>query len=539
MSKDAPAPVTIGPNDPLSIHDLACVVHRGANVALSDEARHAVAEAHHFVERLVDERRIVYGITTGYGPLAGTYIDPSRSADLQRNLLHHLRAGVGPLLCDEHVLAMMVARAASLSLGHSGVRPQTLDLLISMINRRILPEVPSMGTVGASGDLTPLAHVAGAMLGEGRVRVARRSMSASQALAANGLTPLAPGPKEAIALVNGTSAMTGIAAVNGAEARAAMNLALRSAFLYGEVMGARAEAFDPRVGQVRAHPGQAFVHEQLERLAADSSRLERASSTTAELPRHDPDGGAVTNGVYAGRQIIQDPYSLRCIPQLYGAAFDSLLFHDAGVALELQSVTDNPLLFPEEDAVLQGGNFFGQHVAFASDALANALIVVAGHLERSIDRLTDPVRSNGLPPMLQEREPGVQSGFMGAQVTATSLHAEMRTRATPGSVQSIPTNAANQDVVTMGTIAARNAAWQMERVWELLSIQVLTLSQAAELRSRKDGAASPDEAGFSTSSVQLIHFVRERCPPLDNDRALSDEIVMLAQELRHDALSLS
>jgi tyrosine ammonia-lyase len=500
MSSSKAETVAVGPDSLLTIARLARVV-------LSTAAESVVRRANRFVEQLIRERRIVYGITTGFGPL----------------------------LPSEQVVAMMVARAGSLAQGHSGVRPETISLLIAIANARIVPHVPSMGTVGASGDLTPLAHMAGALLGEGEVHWNGTIVPARDALAANGLAALVPGPKEAIALVNGTSTMSGIAALNGAEAHAQLELAIRSALLYAEIMEGRSEAFDPRIGAVRPHSGQARVHSLFADETAARSRLRRTSSTKEELPLA-TEHTAAGSGVFANRPIIQDPYSVRCIPQLYGAALDALQFHNDIVNTELSSVTDNPILFPDDDTVLQGGNFFGQHVGLASDALTNALIIVAGHVERSVDRLTDPVRSNGLPPMLQSREPGLQSGFMGIQVTATALHAEMRTRATPASIQSISTNAGNQDIVTMGTIAARNTSWHIERLWELLAIQMIVLAQAAELRSAAGSHGDPRAAGFSFSSLDLVQLVRSHIPPLGDDRPLSGEIGTLADVLRGYAL---
>lgn len=515
--------VFLGPDTAIGVSELSAVAHGRAKPVLTSRAEVAVEAAHRLVGRLIAQRRIVYGITTGFGPLAGTYVDPSRSEELQRNLLSHLRSGVGPALPKIQVRAMMTARAASLARGHSGISPESLRLLIDMVNRDVVPLVPEMGTVGASGDLTPLAHMAAVLVGEGEARFRDTPMPAADALAAAGLRPVTLGPKEAIALVNGTSAMTGIAALAGHDFDSLLDLAVRSALLYAELFQARFEAFDRRLGEVRPHPGQKRVHERFTDLSSDGARLRFEPSTTGRLPT----GGAET-GVFANGHIIQDPYSIRCVPQLYGAAFDVLEYHRRTVETEISSVTDNPILIPDEDAVLHGGNFFGQHVAFVSDSLTNAVIAVAAHVERTVDRITDPLRSAGLPPMLQPREPGLQSGFMGAGVTATALVAEMRTRAMPASIQSISTNAANQDIVTMGTIAARNSAWQVARLRDLVAIQLLVLAQAAELRAGRLGL---EAAGFSSSSRDLVAMVRRVAPPLEDDRALSEDIARLAASL--------
>jgi tyrosine ammonia-lyase len=587
----------IGPDSPLTLPALARIAAVPEAIHFSAASRERVASAAAFLERLVAERRVVYGITTGFGPLAGTWIDPSRSEELQTYLLAHLRSGVGPPLPREAVRAMMVARLASLSRGHSGIRMETLELLAAMVERDVTPVVPSMGTVGASGDLTPLAHMAATLQGEGEVLVEGVVRPAGEGLRRVGLEPIVFGPKEAIALVNGTSTMTAIAALNGEAAERQLHLAVALGLLYAEIFGARSEAFDHRVGDLRPHPGQLKVHDLIAARTADGSRLDRSSSTTGALPRAGSgsggtpdgaagvvpgaaveapqtvggggpgDGGGPGNGVIGNQRIVQDPYSMRCIPQLYGAAFDTLAFHNATVERELNAVTDNPLLFPEDDTVIQAGNFFGQHVAAVSDALTAALVTVAGHIERTIDRVTDPVRSEGLPAMLQPREPGLQSGLMGAQVTATAILAEMRTRTVPAGTQSIATNAANQDVVTMGTIAARTAAWQVERLWDLLAIQAIAMAQAMELRekaesgeaaAKNDGRAvahpgthpgarsanGGDEAqrdgvarsDFSSASRRLVAAVRTIVPTLENDRALSGDIARLAGAMRSGAV---
>lgn len=511
----------IGPDAPLTIAGLARVAARPEPVHLTVLARERIAAAAAFLDRIVADRRVVYGITTGFGPLAGTWIDPARAEDLQTYLLAHLRAGVGPPLPRPAVRGMMLARLASLAQGHSGIGPGPLELLAAMLERDVTPVVPEMGTVGASGDLTPLAHMAATLQGEGEVLVGDRRLPADEGLAAAGLEPVRFGPKEAIALVNGTSTMTAIAALNGAAVERQVMLAVELGLLYAEIFGARAEAYDRRVGAVRPHPGQVRVHELIATWTAGGSRLEPTSSTTGRLPEDAP------GGIAAGQRVVQDPYTIRCIPQLYGAVFDTVRFHNEGVERELNAVSDNPLLFPDDGEIIQAGNFFGQHVAAASDALTAGIITVAGHIERSIDRVTDPLRSAGLPPMLQAREPGLQSGLMGAQVSATALLAEMRTRATPAGIQSIPTNAGNQDVVTMGTIAARNAAWQVERLWDLLAIQGIAMAQAAELRGR---------AEFSPPAQALVRAIRRWVPPLEDDRALSGDISCLADALRRGAI---
>ena len=501
--------------------DVADVARGRRRAVLGDVARRRIADAHAVLQRMVGERRRIYGVTTGFGPLASHPVAPEHAATLQRHLVHHLAAGVGAPLAPEHVRATMAARAASLARGHSGVAAPVVQLLLDMLERDVLPVVPECGTVGASGDLTPLAHVALAMMGEGEATHAGTRLPAAEALARAGLAPIAFGDKEALALVNGTSCMTGIAAVNAVRTREAVDLALRLAVLHAEVLVGRREAWDGRFAVARPHAGQAAVHARLAELAAGSARL----VPSVQPPPVLDEGGADARGLLPEGENPQDPYTTRCVPQLVGAILDVLDFHDRLVATELRSATDNPLVFAADDAVLHGGNFFGQHVAFASDALATAIVTLAGWTERALARVVDRARNGGLPAFLHGGTDGLDSGFMGAQVTATALVAEMRAQCLPASVQSLPTNADNQDVVTMGTIAARKAARQLELLRRLQAIQALALAQAAELRT------GPSLVGFAAESRALVAWVRELAPPLGRDRPLSAEIERVAAAL--------
>jgi tyrosine ammonia-lyase len=497
---------------PLKPADVAAVADARAAVVLSPAACAAVERSRGWLEAAVAEGQLIYGVTTGYGPLATRHICPEQSADLQRNLVYHLASGVGAPLSPRQTRAIMLARANSLAQGHSAIRLSSLRLLLGCVNADVLPLIPRMGTVGASGDLTPLAHLTRGLMGEGRVLFRGEMRSAAEALRAAGLEPLAPTHKEGLALVNGTSAMTGIAALNAVDARTALELSLRLTVLYAELLRGRSGAWDPRLATVRPHPGQSEVTDRLRELAASSLRL-RAPAVEHTTARD----GAVARHAEA----LQDPYTIRCAPQVYGAVMDVLSFHEQVVATELNAVTDNPVFFG--DGVVHGGNFYGQHVAFASDALMTALVKMAVVAERRIARITDEAQNGGLPPFLQARQPGLQSGFMGAQVTATALVAEMRAKAVPASVQSIPTNANNQDVVSLGTIAARKAAEMLDHLFDVLAIEAMILVQGFELRGG---------AGFATSSVALARQVRKDVAPLVQDRPLADDIANLSGALR-------
>ncbi len=285
--------------------------------------------------------------------------------------------------------------------------------------------------------------------------------------------------------------------------------------LYAELLGGRAEAFQVPIGAARPHPGQLRAHDWLTALSSDSRRLQGTAAPAARLAEE-------PGRVAADRPLPQDPYSIRCLPQALGAVLDSIAFHNQNVARELSAASDNPLLFPETEQVLHGGNFFGQHLAFAADGLNNALVQLAVHSERRIARITDPVRNGDLPAFLHPQEPGLHSGFMGAQVTASALVAEMRTEAHPASIQSVPTNADNQDIVPMSTLAARRAATNLGHLQRILAIEALILTQGYEL-------AGGD--GFAAASCSTAAWVREIAPPLEADRPLAEEITHVAEAL--------
>ena len=490
----------------------------GAGATLGDAARARVADAQATLERAIAARRRIYGVTTGYGPLASHPVTPEQSATLQRNLVYHLASGVGPPFTDRQVRAIMAARVASLARGHSGIGHELLDLVLNCLNRGVHPVVPCMGTVGASGDLTPLAHVALALMGEGECTLDGHRYPSAVALQVAGLRPVQLGPKEGIALVNGTSAMTGVAALNAVRASRLVRLAFRSAVAHAEVFTGRREAWDPRFGIARPHRGQRLAHQRLQRLIQGSSRLLNYDDLP---PRLDESG--LADGLLPEGELPQDAYTIRCVPQLFGAVLDVLRFHQETVHTELRSASDNPLVFPDEEALLHGGNFYGQHISFASDALMLAIVKTAVWSERAIARLTDRARNQGLPAFLHGGPAGLNSGFMGAQVTASALVAELRSRAHPASIQSISTNADNQDVVTLGTIAARKASEALDLAWNVLAIQAMTLAQAVELR-----AGNGSGGAFSASTEELVALVRTAHPPLTTDRPLSPEIARVA-----------
>ena len=505
----------------VGLDDVWAIAVDGLRVDASSEAYVRMAASEALLTRFISERRRVYGVTTGYGPEARYDVRPDMAHRLQRNLLYHLATGVGAPLSPTLTRAMMIARIANLMRGHSAMSRPTFTLLLECLNRNVLPVVPEMGTVGASGDLTPLAHLGLLLIGEGEATFGGERLAAAEALTRAGLVPVELGAKDGLALVNGTAAMTGIAAVNGVRAERALHVALRLGAMYAECLGAHGEAFDARFGLARPHVGQQQAHRLLA-VWLDCSRRIRPSVQPPAFLEADEFIGT------SARELPQDPYSIRCLPQIFGAAFDVLAFHNGIVAIELNAATDNPLVFADDEAVLHGGNFFGQHVGSASDALMLSVINVAVHAERAIARLTDAQQNHGLPAFLHALPSGLNSGFMGAQVTASAIVAEMRSLAIPASIQSIPTNANNQDVVPMGTIAARKTSRLLDLLWLVLAIEGMILAQAVELIDER-GANATD---FAPQSRRFVSWIRRYSAHLAADRPLSNEISALADALQ-------
>jgi tyrosine ammonia-lyase len=517
-ARETAGAIIFDPRQPLSIESAWDLSEGSHEAALSTAGKQRLAQGREFLDRLIRDRRRVYGVTTGYGPLACHHVDPSAAPVLQRNLIYHLASGVGAPFSRAETRAILTARLASLSRGHSGIRPASFEYLLHCLNANIIPVVPSQGTVGASGDLTPLAHIALAYLGEGEIWAGEERAPAAGVLRAHGLPPLDLAAKEGLALVNGTAAMTGIAVRNAERSRRAVELSLRLNLLYAELLNGKREAYTLPIARLRPHPGQLWAARVLDRLAESSARLEPVNdhATIAE---------AAPGGVAPDQPILQDAYSIRCAPQILGAVRDVIDQHAAVTEIELNAVTDNPLLFPEEDMVRHGGNFHGMPLALASDSLHNAIVTLAVLSERRTARLCDPLLNQGLPAFLQPDRTGLQSGFMGAQVTASALVAEMRSLSVPASIQSIPTNNNNQDFVPMGTIAARKASAALESLYHVLSIEAMALTQAMELR------LAADDSPFSDSSHALAAFVRESAATLTADRPLSRDIERLSSRL--------
>jgi histidine ammonia-lyase len=487
----------------LRLEEVETVARGGARVTLSPAAARKVQKAHEVVLRILDGGAQVYGVNTGFGHLKDIRIPRDQLDLLQLNLIRSHCAGVGPALPADATRALMFLRAHVLARGHSGVRPHVIETLLAHLNADLLPVVPEQGSVGASGDLAPLAHVALSLLGEGEATFRGRRMAAAEAVRAAGIEPLRLLPKEGLALVNGTQLILAIGtlALLGAESLAVAADIAGACSL--EALKGSHKAFDPRLHALRPHAGQAASAANLRTLLQDS-----------EVNRSHADCGRV-----------QDAYSLRCMPQVHGAAREGLRFVRSVLETELNSVTDNPIIFPDEGDLVSGGNFHGEAPALALDCLAIATAEIASISERRVERLMNPTFS-GLPPFLS-RNPGVNSGLMMAQVSAAALVSENKILAHPASVDSIPTEAGQEDHVSMGPIAARKARSVVAQARVVVAIETLCACQALDL-IRPLRAGRGVEAAFRT--------VRAAVPFMESDRVLAGDIAAVESILRDGTL---
>ena len=489
----------------LTLEQVTAVARDRARVSLAPYARQRAGRARQIVDDLVTRGAVAYGVTTGFGKLSDVAIPPDRLAELQVNLIRSHAAGVGDLLPEREVRAMMVLRANLVAKGYSGARLDIAELLIGMLNAGLWPPVPEQGSVGASGDLAPLAHLALTLIGEGSLTCGASAGPSADMLRAARLAPVVLQPKEGLVLINGTQAHTAIAALALVDAHRLWRIAHAAGAMSLEALLGTPVAFDPRIQDVRGQLGQAASAAYLRELLADSEIRE---SHRTNDPR------------------VQDAYALRCMPQVHGPVLDAMDFAAAIIGRELNAATDNPLVF-ENGELLSGGNFHGQSVAMVLDFLAIALTNLATISERRIDRLVHPDMNQGLPPFLT-RDAGVNSGFMMAQVTAASLASECKVLSHPASVDTIPTDGNKEDVVPM----AMAAAWKLRRVVRnvryVLAIELMCAAQGIDYRR-------PLKPG---RGVALVHdAVRKVVAPLERDRVLSSDIERLAAAIMNDELA--
>lgn len=480
---------------PLSVEQVEQVARGRAKVALALAAEKRILRSEKYLEKQVASGKLIYGVNTGFGLLSNVRIKNEDIESLQVNLLRSHACGMGEPLEEEEVRAMLLLRAANLAAGHSGVRLKTVQQIIDCLNRGVHPVIPSQGSVGASGDLAPLSHLALVLIGEGKARYKGRNLSGAAALKAAGLKPLRLGPKEGLALINGTQFMTAIGALALLDAERLALLAETSGAMTLEAVRGTTVAFSPEIHDARPHAGQREVAARLRSLLNPPSAIARSHADCAR---------------------VQDPYSLRCMPQVHGASVDALKWVRGVVTTEINSVTDNPLVFPESGKVLSGGNFHGQYVSMALDFLAIAVAELASISEQRIEKLINPAFSE-LPAFLTSGS-GLNSGFMIIQVAAASLVSENKTLAHPACVDSIPTSADKEDHVSMGAWAARKAKQVVANSRKVIAMELFAASQGIDLL-RPLRSTEPIE--------KAIKKIRRRVPKVTADRFFHEDLISI------------
>jgi histidine ammonia-lyase len=485
----------------LSLEQVADVAIRDEHVTISPSVRPRISASRELIEQIVAREAVVYGVNTGFGKLSDVRVPANELRQLQLNLVRSHACGIGPLLSESEVRAMMLLRANVLTLGCSGIRYEVIELLCEMLNRRVHPVVPGKGSVGASGDLAPLAHLALSVIGEGEAFFEGQRMPSDEALRRGKLKPLRLEAKEGLALLNGTQAMHAVGGLALLRAKRVAHVADVSGAMSLEALKGTPAAFDRRLQDARPHPGQKAVAEHLLSLMEGSEI--RMSHLTDDLR-------------------VQDAYSLRCMPQVHGAVRGALAHCEDILLIESASATDNPLVFAETGDVISGGNFHGAPLAFAFDYAAIAITDLMSMSERRTDRLVNPDKSEGLPAFLARR-PGVESGFMIAHVTAASLVNEARVLAHPASVDNITTSGGKEDHVSMGMTSALKLRSIVDLAENLVAIELLAAAEGLEHRR-------PLKAGRGVESA--LGVVRKLAAVLTQDRSLSGDIARVAEAIR-------
>jgi len=487
-------------NQLITLKELRAAWSEPVEVTLGDEARRRIAESNELIDEIVAAGECVYGVNTGFGVLATVHIEEDELGHLQENLVRSHSVGVGEDLNDDVVRLTMLMKVIALAEGFSGVSLALVDTLCALINHQIYPRIPCKGSVGASGDLAPLAHMALALIGLGEVRVDGAIVPARAALEKAGIEPLKLAPKEGLALINGTQVSTALALAAVFRTENVLAAALVAGAMSADAMQGSDTPFDRRIHNVRGHGGQIAV-----------------ASILRELMR-----GSEIRASHIQCDRVQDPYSVRCQPQVVGACLDVLRHVCKILETEANAVTDNPLVFADAHAVLSGGNFHAEPVAFAADYLALAIAEIGAMSERRTALLIDPHMS-GLPAVLIE-DSGLKSGFMLVQVTAAALASENKSLAHPASVDSLPTSLNQEDHVSMATFAARRLHEMLDNVDYIVAIELLAAVQGVEFHHPKKSSGALES---------VISTVREISPRVSDDRGLSVDIVQVAKLIDH------
>jgi histidine ammonia-lyase len=484
----------------LTFEQIEQVVYQKKEVGISNEAWKGIDASRQIVEDSVSEGKVLYGITTGFGKFSDIVIPTEDVAKLQLHLIRSHASGVGQPFAEDVSRAMLLLRANALAKGCSGIRRETLQCLIACINNQVHPVIPQQGSLGASGDLAPLAHLALVLVGEGEAYLNGERLKGKIALQKAGIQPIQLEAKEGLALINGTQAMAAVGVIAYLEAERLAEWADSIAALTLEALHGVIDAFDEKIHHVRPYPEQELVAKNMRQLLEGSTSVSRQ-----------------------GEIRVQDAYSLRCIPQIHGASRQVLTYVKEKLLIEINAATDNPLIFAETGQVISGGNFHGQPIAFAMDFLGIGMAELANVSERRIERLVNPSLS-GLPAFLSP-QPGIQSGMMITQYAAASLVSENKVLAHPASVDSIPSSANQEDHVSMGTISARHGLQIIQNAWRVLAIEAMCAAQAIEFE---------DITKLAFRTERIYRWIREHVSSWTEDRSPSPDIERLAEEMKKE-----
>lgn len=498
----------IGPDCHLTAEDIYFISHdHNIKIQLSNESIRKIKENRGVVDEMVANKKIIYGVTTGFGNFKNKFIEEIDVKNLQKNLIRSHAVSVGDCFDKEVVRAIMVVRANSLSQGFSGIRLVLLETLLQIINNNIIPVVPSQGSVGSSGDLAPLSHIGLVLMGEGYVFVDGQKRPSLEVLKENGIEPIEFHAKEGLAFNNGTAAMSGVAALSICEGKLMLDIADAACALTLESICGVPDAYDEKIHKVRPHAGQQLAAQRI---------------------REFINGSKLINSV---ENRVQDSYSLRCSPQVHGAIRDALKYVERTIDTEINSVTDNPIVFTENNQILSGGNFHGEPVAIAMDTFGIAMSELANISERRTAKLLDTSTNEGLPMFLIKADKGgLHNGLMIPQYTSASLVSENKVLAHPASVDSIPTSANQEDHVSMGTTAARKGNQILQNLKYVLAIEFLTNTQALDFRNKDDMAPRTKE---------IYNVIRSVCPKIEDDRFFGEDIERIKNILlKEDLLKL-
>lgn len=493
----------------LTVEEVIRVCRGNEKVEIAPQAKEAVNKARAYIERKLDEGAVIYGLTTGFGKFSNVLISKEETTDLQRNLIISHTCTFGEPYPREYVRAAMLLRCNALSRGNSGIRLSTIQTMLDMLNAGIHPVIPRKGSLGASGDLAPLSHIALGLIGLGKVEYKGEIVDAKDAMVAEGITPVELAAKEGLALNNGTQMMTAVGVNVLWDAMNLLKVADLATAMTAEALHGITKAYDHKVQDVRGHQGQKITAENLLTLLDGSKNAMEVQPTK-----------------------VQDPYSLRCIPQIHGASRDALQYVYDAVSREINAVTDNPIVFPDEDEVISGGNFHGQPMALAFDFMKMAISELADVSERRAERLINPALSEGLPGFLTKHG-GVCSGFMIAQYAAASMVSENKVYDYPACVDSIPSSGNQEDHVSMGTTSARTAAMVLDNAQKVLSIEIAAAAQGIWLR-QEIGESSIDNLAPATRAA--YDYIRSISEPIEEDVIMHDELAKFERMVKDNSL---